>query len=212
MSYHPIPTIPFLVGPDKASEQTRYDRGLKVTSQAPGSPLCAAHADLLASAGEVIKENVVLKDAMDSFSTTEAAFLLSKTALVSAVIKWDGAYDVFVTTGERYAATPNDASTLGAVPRGKTSHLLAMPISVGFVWNPKKDYLRVHVHRAPGMRVVTVQITMSPADPSSWTELDGNGAIHVVPHPAKGTWWARAQSRTAKTKSDFTTPVSAIVK
>lgn len=212
MTYHPVPTIPFLVGPDKATEQTRYDRGLKVSSQAPGSPLCAAHADLMASATEVIKENVVLKSAMDTFTTAEAAFLLAKTALGSAVVKWDGAYDVFVSTGERYAITPNDASTLGAVARGKTSHPLAMPLAVDFGWNPKKDHLRVHVHRAPGMRVVTVQISMSPNDPSSWLELDGNGAVHFVPKPAKGTWWVRVQSRTAKGKSDFTTPVSVIVK
>jgi hypothetical protein len=47
--------------------------------------------------------------------------------------------------------------------------------------------------------------------PESWYELDGSGAVHIVPNPAKGTWWARAQSRTAKGKSDFTSPVSVIV-
>jgi hypothetical protein len=33
----------------------------------------------------------------------------------------------------------------------------------------------------------------------------------VIPSPAPGTHWFRAASRTAKGKSDFTTPVSVIV-
>lgn len=73
------------------------------------------------------------------------------------------------------------------------------------------DRLRVRVHRAPGMRTVTVQLSLSSGTPESWSELDGSGAVHIVQSPAKGTWWARAQSRTAKGKSDFTSPVSVIV-
>ena len=211
MAYHPVPTIQFLVGPDKATEPTRYDRGVKITSQAPGSPLYKQYPDLKMAADEVIKDTVLLKGAMDGYTVAEAAFNAARTALASTVVKWDGAYSVFVTTGQKYAVTPNDVASIGAEARGTTINPLVMPISVDFTWNAKKDNLRIHVERAPGMSTVTVEVSQNPADPSSWHELDGNGAVHIVPHPAKGTWWARAQSRTAKGKSDFTTPVSVIV-
>ena len=212
MAYHPVPTIHFLVGPDMVSEPTRYDRGVKVTNLAPGSQLCQQHADLNAAAGELIKANVALKGAMDAHSTAEATFKTTGTALDNTVVTWDGAYRVFISMGEKYALTENDATSIGGAARGSTIYPLVMPLSVDFKWNPAKNYLRVHVHRAPGMKVTTVQLSPDPITATSWYDLDGSGAIHVVPNPAKGTWWARAQSRTAKAKSDFTTPTSVIVK
>jgi len=211
MAYHPVSTFQFLVGPDKATEQKRYDRGVKITSQAPGSPLYNQYTDLRTAADEVIKGTVFLKDAMDAYTVAEAAFTMARTALASTVVQWDGAYGVFVYTGQKYAATLSDVASIGAEARGTTINPLVMPISVGLTWNAKRDNLRIHVERAPGMSAVTVEVSQNPADPSSWHELDGNGALHLIPHPAKGTWWARAQSRTAKGKSDFTTPVSVIV-
>lgn len=211
MTYHPVPTMPFLVGPDKASETKRYTRGVKVTNQAPGSQLCEQYPDLKAAADAVIKDTGSLKTAMDACSTAAAAFKAARTALSSAVVQWDGTYNVFITTGEKYARTANDVASIGGEPRGKTIYPLAMPLSVDFTWNRQMDQLRVHVRRAPGMRMITVQLSPSPITPESWYELDGSGAVHIVPSPAKGTWWARAQSRTAKGKSEFTSPVSVIV-
>ena len=73
-------------------------------------------------------------------------------------------------------------------------------------------WIRIHVARAPGMAVVSVQISTDMTNPALWKELDGVGAVHLVPNPAVGTWWARACSKTARAISDFTTPVSVIVK
>ena len=160
----------------------------------------------------VIKDTALLKTLMDTYTASEGAFNTARSALAKGIAEWDASYDVFVTTGEKYAATPNDAHSVGGVARGRTVHQLAMPLAVGFVYNPQKNYLRVHVRRAPGMAVSVVQISQDPITPGSWVELDGSGAIQTVHNPAKGTWWARAASKTAKGKSDFTTPVSAIVR
>lgn len=211
MAYHPVPTIQFLVGPDKTNEQTRYDRGVKVEAQAPGSPLYQQHPDLKTAADEVIKDTAALKAAMDSSSAAEAAGAAARTALSNAILKWDGSYSVFAKLGEKYATTPNDAASVGAQARGKTINPLAMPISVELTYNRLLDAIRVRVERAPGMRMLTVQLSPDPITPTSWFELDGSGAVHLYPHPAKGTWWARVQSRTAKARSDFTVPVSVIV-
>jgi hypothetical protein len=79
-------------------------------------------------------------------------------------------------------------------------------------YNGKRDWIRIHVERAPGMDVVSVEITTDPSNPASWKELPGHGAVQFLKDPAPGTYWARAASRTAQEKSDFTTPVSVIVK
>jgi len=128
------------------------------------------------------------------------------------VLAWDGAYDVFVSTGEKYALTENDVAALGDVARGKTINPLVMPLGVDLAFDPMRDRLRILVERAPGMRTVVVQISPDPITATSWKELDGNGAVHLVPSPASGTWWARAASRTAKGTSDFTAPVSVLVR
>lgn len=212
MTYHPVPTIPFLVGPDKVSTTTRYDRGVTITNQAPQSPLYLQHADMKAAADAVIKDTATLKTMMDAYTTAEGAYKTARTALGNAIVTWDGSYDVFVTTGEKYALTPNDAHALGGVARGKTVHQLALPLAVDFTYNPKKNWLRIHVRRAPGMLVTLVELSPDPISATSWVTLDGSGAVHTIPNPAKGTWWARAASVTARAKSDFTTPVSVIVK
>ena len=50
-------------------------------------------------------------------------------------------------------------------------------------YNAAKDWIRIHVARAPGMDVVSVQITTDPTNPALWKELDGVGAVHLVPAP-----------------------------
>jgi hypothetical protein len=212
MTYHPVPTIPVLVGPDKVSEVTRVTRGTKITGQAPQSALCLQHADLMAAANQVGKDTVTLKSAIDTFTNAAAAFKTARTALGTAVLTWDGSYDVFVTTTEKYAITPNDVASVGGKARGRTSNPLVPPISVDFTYDGKKDKLRIHVHRAPGMRDSVVEVSTDPITATSWKEQDGNGAVHVIDNPAPGTYWVQAASRTAKGKSPFTTPVSVIVK
>ncbi len=212
MTYHPVPTIPILVGPDKVSDTTRYTRGTKITGQAPQSPLYTQHADLKAAADQVSKDTVTLKAAMDAFTNADAAWKTARTALGTAVLTWDGSYDVFVTTTEKYAVTPNDVASVGGEARGKTINPLAMPLSVDFTYDGKKDKLRIHVHRAPGMRDSVVEVSADPITATSWKAQDGNGAVHYVDSPAPGTYWVQAASRTAKRKSPFTTPVSVIVK
>jgi hypothetical protein len=202
----------FLVGPDKVSATTRYDRGVKVGNQAPQSALYTKYADMKSSADALVQENVQLKTAMDAHSTAAAAYQTTRTALALVMGQWDGAYDVFVKTGEKYAMTDNDVAGLGGTPRAKTHNPLAVPLGVDVKYDPKLDRLRIRVLRAPGMRTCIVQVSPDPVTATSWVEQSGNGAIHLVQSPAKGTWWVRAASRTAKGTSDFTAPTSVIVK
>ena len=211
-TYHHVPTILLLVGPDKVSENTRYERGVKITAQAPLSPLYQ-HADQKAATDAMIAENLTFKDTIDAYAKADAAFKKARTALGSAIVSWDGVYDVFVNTTEKYAVTPDDATGVGAQPRPKTIYQLVVPVSVEMKQDFKKDRLRIHVTRAPGLDRTVVEVNNTdPANAAAWKELDSSGAIHYVPSPAKGTWWARAASRTTKEKSAFTSPVSIVVK
>ena len=213
MSRHlPVPVIWFLVGPDKASAASRYERGLRVGNMAPKSPLYLKYSDLKSSVDALVTDNTALKAAMDLAATTHAAWLAADTALTTAISTWDGSYDVFTTMGQKYVADPNDVTNLGGAPRDKNHHPLAMPIRVDLTYNPKKDILKAHVIRPAGMRACVVQLSTDPTNPALWVEQAGNGAVHLAPHPTKGTWWARAACKTAKGMSDFTTPVSVIVK
>ena len=108
--------------------------------------------------------------------------------------------------------TEHDVTALGGVARGKTINPLVMPLGIDFVFDANRNRMRIHVIRAPGMRTVVVQLSPDPVTATSWKELDGNGAVHIVPNPASGTWWARAASRTTKGTSDFTAPVSVYVR
>ena len=101
MKYVHLPSIQFLVGPDNVSAATRCERGVKVQNQAPQSPLYQQHSDLKAAADEVGKETASLKALQDAYTTAHAAFVTARTALGSGVLAWDGAYDVFVSTGEK---------------------------------------------------------------------------------------------------------------
>jgi hypothetical protein len=211
--HHPVSTILILVGPDKVSHQTRYDRGVRVTAQAPQSPLYQQHSDLKGATDEVIKENVVLGNLIDAYAQADAAFKKARTALDAGTVTWDGIYDVFVNTTEKYGKTPDDAASVGTQARPRTHYSLLAPVSLEMKDDAKKDRLVIRVHRAPGMKRTVVEVNNTdPANAAAWKELDSSGALHYVPGPAKGTWWARAASRTAKEKSAFCAPVSIVVR
>jgi hypothetical protein len=204
-------TIQFSVGRDKVSAQTRYDRGVKVTTHGPQSPLYSL-ADVKAGVDGVVKSTTSLQAAMDNYAKARQAYVLARLTLGTSVVAFDNAYDVLVSAARLHCVTDDDGASLGLDPRGDTHNLLAMPVAVLITYNVKKDYLRIHVKRAKGMRTVSVEVTQDASNPASWKELDGAGAVHIVQSPAPGTWYARAASKTAHAKSDYTTPASVIVK
>ena len=212
MTYQPVPTIQFVVSPDKLTPDTRISRGVKITTNAPTGTMCTTFPDAQTACSAVVLENVKLKTAIDAFDTAEATFKKARTALGSAVVAWDGAFDVYVSVGERRCTTADDGTGMALEVRTKTKNPVAMPLAVTPTYNVKLHLIRVHVKRAPGMGTVALEMSTDPNNPASWKELDGNGAVHIIPDPPPGTYWFRAASRTTKVKTDFTTPTSVIVK
>lgn len=203
--------VQFAITPDKKTAATRVTRGTSITNQAKTSALYQV-PEVKMGVDSVIQDTATLKVMMDNYTNAQAALLKAKTALGAAIIKWDGSYDLLITAGLRNCTDDNDGAGLALPVQGRTKNPFAMPIGVDATFNPKLDYLRIYVQRAPGMDTVAVEVSQEPVTPTSWKELDGNGAIHIIPHPAPGTLWVRAATRTSRAKSDFTTPVSVIVK
>lgn len=211
MTYQAVPTIQFLIGDDKVDEQARVDRGVAVGDQAPKSQLYLTHDDLKTAADDVVIKGKSLKTLMDAFTAADAAYKKARTALVTSVFAFDGSYDVFVALAEKYCITADDGTSLGLEVRSKVKNPLAPPLGITATYDAGRNRVRIHIQRAPGMRTVAVEVSTDPSVTGSWRELDGSGALHFIPNPAKGTLLIRAASRTARAKSDYTTPISIII-
>jgi hypothetical protein len=210
-TYHPVEGIKVEVGPDMGSTNSRIARGVKVAELAKQSPLYA-EPEVKLAVDSVIAGTDELKGDVDDHSAAQAALALARSGLEAGITRWDGSYRVLVAAAEKHCGTADECASLGLRILGNTKHPLIEPLAIGGAYNLKKEVLCVRVTRAPGLRNVCVQMTLDPNDPTSWVELPGLGAVHEIKNPAPGTYWFRAASRRARDRSDFTTPVSVIVK
>jgi hypothetical protein len=210
VAYEPKPVIQFSVGPDKVSLQTRRARGVKIAEQGPKSDLYKKVPAIQEAVDNVAQETDDLQTTYEDFLKAAAAFKLARSKYRAGIIRWDGTYDVLVVLAEKHVTSEAEGVTLALEPRAHTHNPVAMPLGMKLTYDYKNDLLRIHVHRAPGMDVICVQVAQHEDGP--WTELDGHGAIQEVPHPTAGMHWARAASRTTKSKSDFTTPVGLLIR
>ena len=206
----PAPGVRIATGQDKVNEASRIQRGVKIGATAPQSALYAT-AEVKSTADAVVQSTGTLKCAVETWVSAAAAERKARAAVGTAVSGWDVSYDYFVATATKHCVTPEDCASLGTDAAGRTHYALAMPLGVDLKQDFKKNLLRVFVHCAPGMSVVDVEISPDPVTATSWKALDGCGARWAIPLPGKGTWWVRAASRTARAKSDYTTPVSIVL-
>jgi hypothetical protein len=211
MSSQTVALIHFLTGGDTKNAANRVARGVKVAAEGPQSPLYTSSPDVKAAVDGLTAETTTLKGAIEAWQQAGAALRSASSALGTAVGSWDSAYGVVIATAERRCKTPDDGTKLGLLVRETTHNQLVPPLGILLKQDLKKDLLRIHVLRAPGMETVEVDISADPPTATSWKQLDGHGARHVIPHPPKGTMWVRAASLKASAKSDYATPVSILI-
>jgi hypothetical protein len=210
-SYLTVEGIKFEVGQDKGSVEARVARGVQVESLAPQSTLYQ-EVEIQAGVDSVVSDTKALKGGRDAYATALAAFKKARAELAALTGHWDRSYDVLLAAGEKHCSTADEGTGLGLTVRLRTSHVFAMPVSVAAKYDPARSVLRIHVKRAPGTHSLCVQVSRELGNLAAWEEMEGDGAIHVIKNPAPGTWWVRAQSRRAKARSEFTTPVSVFVR
>lgn len=205
------PTVQLSPGSVKHDATTRITAGVQVTNLAPTSGLYNQPA-VKSAVDAVVSITADLKAILDAHSTARATLTKARTALDLALGAWDGAWNTLCSTGEQVCATADEANSLALPVLKKAQNQLEKPLGVEFTWVMKKDLARIRVVRAPGMNVVVVQYSPDPITATSWIELDGCGAVHLLPPLPPGTYWAQAASKRAHAKSGWTVPVSLIIK
>lgn len=206
-----VPGIHFAIGDIKESPESRCACGTTIAEVAPQSPIFQADADVQHAVAGVAQKTVALRTAIDDVHTAQALLDKALATLGVAALQWDGELDGLFAAAARRCKTDDDARGLALTLLKKARNPLAMPLGIDFKYNRRKDWLYIHVRRAPGMRSTIVQWGAGVTPPEAWIEFDGDGADHVIPNPPAGTFWVRAASRSARGKSDFTTPISTVV-
>jgi hypothetical protein len=204
-------SIQVQIGEDTRNAANRVSRGVVVGAQAAQSALYVTYPDLKLAVDGVTADTAALQAAVEAWQRAGAALRSAASSLGTALSTWDGSYGVLVALAEKRCQTPADCASLGLVPREVTHNPLAPPLGIALKQDLRRDLLRIHVLRAPGMRSVVVEVSTDPPTPTSWRVLDGNGARHAIPHPPKGTTWVRAASFRANAKSDYTTPATILI-
>ncbi len=174
------PKVPIKKTGVKKSANSRLKAGGKVATQGPLSPLYAQPA-IKTAVNNVAAETTSLKSKLDAYNAASSAFTKCRTALGLVMGSWDGAYDLLVATGATVFVTADDAASVALEVGGHTKNPLAMPTAITITQNLKKNLVRIHVTRAPGMTSVSLQISTNPTQPALWKELDGDGAVHENP-------------------------------
>ncbi len=210
-SYQPVEGIRFDVGQDKASAETRVARGTKVTGIGPESPLYQEN-EIKTGVDAVVAGTAALKQGVEACAAASIALRKARSELSVLTRAWDRSYELLVAAGEKRCVSVEEGTGLGLSVRSRTSYVFARPLGIVVKHNVAKGVLRIHVQRAPGAHSLCVQVSRNAADPEAWSELAGDGAIHEIQNPEPGTWSVRAQSRSAKARSEFTEPVTVIVK
>jgi hypothetical protein len=195
----------------KDSGATRVTAGEKIATTGPGSPLYA-QTDVKAAVDDVAAQTTTLKGRISDFNQAKVTYAKASTALEGSLQDWDGSFDVLVAVGEKVFTTENDAASVALVPATRTKNVLTPPLAVEMKQDLKKDLVRIHIVRSPGMDSHSTQVSTDPTNPALWKELDGDGLNHVITHPTAGNLWARAAARTAKGTSNYTDPVLLVVK
>jgi hypothetical protein len=196
----------------KESLKKRVDAGAVIAANAPSSALLTGNNEVQVAANNLIAVNTKL-DAKDTkVKALELELGTERSALANLTVDWDAAYDVFVAVGRKFCLTAEDARSLGLAAVGLAAHVLAMPLAVLVKYDVVKELIRIHVKRAPGLRSLRIQISPDPITATSWVDLEGDGAMAALADYAPGTWWVRAAHIRARERSDFTMPVSVIVK
>lgn len=200
------------VGADKASIQSRVDRGKAVAAAAPASPIYKNEPGVKAACDAYVERGAQLAAADSALQITELAAAKARSARDAAQEDHDSAYDLYVANVERHAGTREEVQGLGLTILARSSYALVAPLGIRARFDAQANILHVSVTQAPGLRSCVVEMSSDDAEPRSWTRLPGVGSRQEVANPTPGTVWLRAASVSATEQSAFSPPIAVTVK
>jgi hypothetical protein len=206
----PVPQVDR--GTVKQGIKERTDCSALVKSKASSCPLWAAHQDLQDAGNALIAAGTDLSDADLAFQGAQKAVETTRDTRETKVITWNTDFELYATLVEKYSKKSEDVSALALSALEKSAYVLVVPISVDLRYDTKTHLIRVHVHLAAGLDACEIEMSPDPVTPTSWKRLVGHGVLRTVKDPGPGTWWFRAAAERADEQSDFTAPVSILVR
>jgi hypothetical protein len=204
--------VPAKKGLDKDSILSRTGRADVIETNGPKSEIWKGNTVLQDVGQKLIAAGTALKTSQTAVSSIETQLEQARGVRATRVVEYDKAYDLFVSSAEAVAKTPEDLASVGLAARVKGTYLLAAPLGIDAKFDMKAHLIRAHIQRAPGMQNCLLEISTNPEDPNGWRRLPGLGAVRALSGYSPGTYWLRAASARANEQSEFTTPVSVIVK
>ena len=196
----------------KTSVQARVAAGVKVGNTAPKSSIYQSTPVIKQTADDVTTAGVALNQSDETVIQAEAALNAARSARAARIVTFDRKYDVYATTIEANVTTVEDVNALGATLAARTIHALEMPVRVDATYDYKRTLLKVHVHPAPGLNRVVVEISTDPVGATTWKRLEGYGLLRALAGYGPGTYWVHAASVRKDQRSEFTAPVNVVVK
>jgi hypothetical protein len=200
------------VGTDKRSLLARTSRAATIGINGPNSAVWQAHSELQTAGNALVAAGVALAESQARLAALEGQIDAARNAVAAQVASYDTAYAVYVAHVETHAGKPDEVPALGLTLLAKASYALAAPLAVVPTYDVVKGQITINVQRAPGINHCVVEISPDPAGPNTWTRLPGFGGRKKLTGYAPGTYWVRAASARANAFSDFTGPVSVIVR
>jgi hypothetical protein len=193
----------------RESIKTRVDCAGTMSVQAPQS---AFYPVVKHACDDVIAEGVKLAAADAAVNAALATLANAREERDSALVRFDGVFNVLVSDVERNATKPADLTSLALTVLERQSYTLEAPTGLALRFDPAKSVIRVHVELPPGAASCLLEVSTDPANPASWKRVTGDGARRALAGYAPGTYWFRASSVRANDESEATTPVSVVVK
>jgi hypothetical protein len=193
----------------KESIKSRTDFSTTMDSQMKQAPL---YGVVKQSCDAVVAEGAALLAAEAAVNAAVATLANARDLREMAVVKFDNALNLLISDVEKNAQNPGDVTSLALSVLDRQSYPLEIPAGLTVKYDAAKSLIRVNVDLPPGAASCLLEVSTDPSNPASWKRVTGGGARRSIAGYPPGTYWFRACSVRANDESDFTTPVSVIVK
>jgi hypothetical protein len=197
---------------DKKSIPTRAGRAQTVGTNGPSSALWQSQPEIQDAGKKLIAAGASLTTLDASVQSLKAQLATARNLRDAKVVEYDAVFGVYIANVETYANTPQEVTSLGVALFSKSTHPLTAPLGIEATYDSAKGLIGIRVNKAPGLNACVVEVSPEPVGPGTWKRLDGFGGLRKLSGYPVGTHWLRAASARATEVSEFTSPVSVIVK
>jgi hypothetical protein len=197
---------------DKKSIPTRTGRAQTVGTNGPSSAIWQSQPEIQEAGKRLVDAGTLLVTLDASVQSIEAQLATARNLRDAKVVEFDAVFGVYIANAETYATTPQEVTGLGLALFSRSAHPLTAPLGIEATYDIAKGLIAIRVNKAPGLNACVIEVSSEPVGPDTWKRLDGFGGLRKLSDYPAGTHWLRAASARATEVSDFTSPVSVIVK